>query len=196
MARKKKSNEIVQNFYVYYDFLTKQLLSVTNEKHPIYEHFITIDIEEYDKLVSGEYAFSDVKVDYIADDILGLVPIVNKPLSFNNNINQFIIIDNIKNNNEEFIVQWHGPTKHWIFFMSDLCKEKIMLNYVPKQLEFYIILESDYDLLIRTMTIETQQLLNDTIYIPFVNAYEDNILTISVATKSVFKSYRLDIINE
>lgn len=198
MARKKKSKIVDASpvYYVYYDYLTGQLLSVTNEAHATHSHYITIEFDDYDKLVSGIYAFLDYKVDYIKEGVLGLVSVVNETMSFNNSNTRFLTITESKITNYDLLVEWHGPTKHWIFNLSEKCKGKLMLNYVPSKIEFFVILENDYDLLIRTIVLDTQQLFNETIYIPFENRYEHNISSISIATKSVFKTYRLDIINE
>lgn len=200
MARRSKKIKPVvietPKFYVYFNYETKKILSVTNEKHPIHEHFVEINDDDYEQLVSGSRALDEFCVDYIEDGVFGLVSIVNEPLAFNNTSNRFITVRTLPESTQEFLVEWHGPTKHWIFSMTEFYKEKLFESCIPKKLEFYIILENDYDLLIRTIVIDTSQVVNESVYIPFETNYEHSIDAISVATKSVFKSYRLDIIHE
>ena len=66
----------------------------------------------------------------------------------------------------------------------------------PK-LVFFVTLETDFDFLIRTIFIDTQDLLSSKyLAIPFISTLETKIDKISISSKLVFQTYKLRIVHE
>ena len=205
MARKKKKLIPIEQFeltvedpiyYAYYDQKSGDILCVSNEKNSSYDYCIEISFQEFENLVSGKEKFTDYKVDYIIDDSsqhLGLVSVNENTYVFKNNIFQWISLS--PTNETELIVEWNGKTNHWVFLINDISKTRINKSLIPNKLEFYVLLESDLDFIIRTINIDTKKLV-EPIYIPFDSSFEYNIDKISIATKRVFNSYGLRVVNE
>lgn len=201
MARKKKINQVIDEyqppkFYAYYDKKTSTILCVSNEKNNSYENGIEISYDIFEKLVSGKEKFTDYKVDIITNDegsYLGLIPLYEQGYSFKNNLLKWIIQE--PTDDTDVIVEWDRIIKHWIFYTNKSGSQRISSGVVPSKLEFYVLLESDFDFIIRTIVIDTKELLGK-LYIPFESSFENDINKISIATKIVFNSYGLIIKDE
>ena len=192
MARK----QILPAYYAYFDKATGEILSVSNEKSLQYKNKLDIEYDIYAKLVSGNEKFSDYSVGYLKSDdgktTLVLVPKTDQAFIFKNTM--FELISRVPTDDTELIVTWNVANTEWIFSVSPACKKRIAESIGNGKLVFFVILADDYDFLIRTIFIDTMQLLSSgKVYIPFANKIESNINKISMATKLTFESYGLTV---
>ena len=186
-------------YYVYYDQKSGQILSVTNEASDRFEHGITVESSEVEKLISGEWKFSEYKVGYKDSNDSSSLCVLSRDgfyldYSFKN---KTVVWITPTAKSADCIVEWNGLDKCWNFYLDKTFKKTYNNNILATQLTFFVTLETDFDFLIRPIFIKMDSILtNDKITIPFESKLENNINKISISSKTVFKSYSLRIINE
>jgi len=185
-------------YYVYYDKTTNAVLAATNEKHPGFTDYLEVDFDTFERFSSGKDKFSDYLLGYVKDGdttTLKLISVIAQAYKFQNTMLE-VITDNTVTN-PELLVEWHGPNKEWNFFLSDTAKKRLTGKLENSKLLFFVILENDYDFLIRTIVIDSREIITkNCIGIPFENTFELNIDKINIATRLIFESQKLRIINE
>lgn len=193
MAKKRsKVTHIEPAFYAYYDEETRKIVSVTNEKSVVYKHFIEITLDEFNNFVSGNQQFKDYVV---TKNPLEIVSISDQVYSFKNSA--FEWISELPNDSNELVVTWDGVNSRWVFTLSNKCKERIRASGVYSNLVFFVMLETDFDFLVRTIMIPMYDLVQyDEYKLPFESKIEHSIDKISIASSKVFESCGLEIINE
>lgn len=181
-------------YYVYYDKKTKCIMSISNQLSDVHQDAIVVNFEDIEKFLNGVWHFKDFVVDYIAGTSeLAVISNVDQSINFENN--EFDLILN-KDGFAEFIVEWNLPNNSWYFQLDPTYKTTINGIFNSK-LSFFVTLESDHDLLIRTITIDADDLLgNYHIQVPFENEVEKDITKVSVSTRMIFKNYKLKVVNE
>lgn len=200
MAKKKLSPPPVSTntYYAYYDKVTNALLSVTNEKLSMYNDYLEIDFDTYEKLVTGkekfrEYLLGNVKAE--GKTSLVLMPKVEHAYYFKNTLLEFVT--ELPTRQTELTVEWNKSKKEWLFFLNKDAELRLRSKIADSKLLFFIILESDYDFLIRTIDIDANELCSSLcVGVPFQSNIENAIDKISVSTKLTFESYGLRINNE
>jgi hypothetical protein len=200
MAKKKLSTPPVSTdtYYAYYDKNTNALLSVTNEKLSLYTDYLEIDFDTYEKLVTGKEKFSEYLLGNIKTEgktSLVLMPKIKHAYYFKNTLLEFITEPPTRQT--ELTVEWNTSKKEWLFFLSKDAELRLRSKIANSKLLFFIILESDYDFLIRTIDIDANELCSTLcVGIPFNSKIEQSIDKISVSTKLTFESYGLRIKSE
>jgi hypothetical protein len=185
-------------YYAHYDKKTGVIYSVSNEKLPQHTHSIEITIDEFNEFITGARKLHEHVVGYAKaqDGTTRLVhmQITEQMYGFRNNI--FEWITDTPTDNTELIVTWSGKKSSWEFKLTDTAKERLEDRLVSKQVVFFVILENDFDFLIRTIFLATDDLIKqDSVIVNFESTLESNIDKISIASKITFQSYGL-IINE
>ena len=201
MAKKKKilppPPVLTNTYYAYYDKDTKQLLALTNEKINIYNDYLEVDFDTYESLVSGRQKFSDYLLGLVTSGettSLKLLPVIEHAYNFKNTMLDIVVPSSVKK--PELTVEWNNANKEWNFFISPLAKSRLITRINAKIL-FFIILESDYDFLIRSISIDTTKLFSQVcVGVKFESKLEEQIDKISVATGVGFESSNLRIVNE
>ena len=201
MARKKlpPSFELPkETYYAYYDKISKVLLAITNEVHPEYTDFLEVDFDTYERLVSGKEKFSDYLLGHVKEEektVLKLMPKLEHAYHFKNTMLEIIVDDVTKNT--DLIVEWNNVNKEWNFFLSQEGKSRLAQRTTDSKILFFVILESDYNFLIRTIDINSNDLVTKyCVGIPFTTDIETQLDKISIATKLIFESYGLRKIDE
>jgi len=201
MARKKPApppKHISDVFYAYYDVETKQLLSITNEKINLYKDYLEVDYDTYERLVSGKEKFSDYLLGLVKEGettSLQLISAVEQAYNFKNTMLEVVTENSVKD--PELLVEWNGPKKEWNFFLSAAAKSRLTVKLDNAKVLFFIILENDYDFLIRTIIIDSNDLFSkQCIGVAFESDFELKIDKINIATKLIFESQKLRIIND
>jgi len=181
-------------YYVYYDSKTTAILSVTNEKNDSFESGIIVTYEEVEKFLNGQWHIKDFKVDHeTGSSELKILSNFDQSLNFENN--EFTVIRET-DTKSEFIVEWDLPNKQWVFILDDTYR-KTFNGVFNACLTFFVTLENDLDFLIRTIVVDT----NDLVYkgiavVPFEEDIEEEINRISISSKMIFKNYKLRIVHE
>jgi hypothetical protein len=185
-------------YFAYYDKVSKVLLSITNEPNPQFTDYVEVDFETYEKLVSGRERFSDYLLGHVKEEektTLKLMPKIEHAYYFKNTMLE--IISDVPSKNTDLIVEWNKVKKEWNFFLSPDAKVRLAQKTSDPKLLFFVILESDYDFLIRTIIIDSEQLIkNYCVGVTFESNIESQIDKISLATKLVLESYGLRTVNE
>lgn len=187
----------MNDYYVYFDKKTGQILSVGNEPEPKFEHAIKTSFEEVEGFLTNKWKFRDYLVGYKRnqDGIsnLAIVPATDQGYAFKNNVFEWITETSER---VECLVTWNGPNKCWDFSIDDKIKNYYDVVVAPK-LVFFVTLENDFDFLIRTIFINLADLISsDMISFPFESKIENKIDKISISSKLIFKSYGLRILHD
>ena len=196
MARKRKPPvPYIPVYYAYYDKKTGNILSVTNEKTPIYTSGIKISYEEFDRFVSGKEKFTDFLIGHVRTpdnkSVLSIIPAPVQSYVVKNNILEWIT--DFPSVDTELVVTWDTSNRNWVFQVSDECKDRLLLGLAPRKFIFFIMLKDDFDFLVRTIIIETHDLLNGQVKLDFISKFEHDINNISIASNLFFESYGLKI---
>lgn len=185
---------MANQYYVYYDIRTRDILSITNEQNTSYENGIIVSFEDVENFLEGKWHFKDFKVDYETGST-ELKIISNSAQGFDFNTNEFKLIES-GNNDADLIIEWNLPKKSWIFSLSQQYKRSFN-GVFNSNLMFFITLESDHDFLIRTIYIDADELKRrDFIDISFNTDIENKIEKISISSRMNFKNYNLKVIHE
>jgi hypothetical protein len=185
-------------YYAHYDNKTGVIYSVSNEKLPHHTHSIEISIDVFNEFISGVRKLHEHVVGYAktqdGSTTLVHMQITEQMYGFRNNVFEWITDKPTKKT--ELTVIWNGVKSVWEFKLSNAAKERLDDSLVSKNVVFFVILENDFDFLIRTIFIATADLIKkDSVVINFESAFESRIDKISIASKITFRSYGL-IINE
>jgi hypothetical protein len=190
--------QIDTTYYAHYDKKTGIIYSVSNEKLPQHTHSIEISIDDFNEFISGVRKLHEHVVGYAKtqDGSTKLVhmQVTEQMYGFRNNV--FEWITDAPTDTTELIVAWNGSKSLWEFNLSTAAKERLTDSLVSTNVVFFVILEDDFDFLIRTIFIKTEDLIKqDAVFINFESTFESQIDKISIASKITFQSYGL-IINE
>jgi len=194
MAKKKLLNT-TPRYYVYYNKKSGKILSIGNERDDSYEYGIEATWPEVEKLIDGSWSFNDYLVGYKrqpdGSSLLAVVPNTEHGYIFKNNIFEWITDNNEK---AECIVAWNGPSECWEFSLNESVKAVYSDSLLIPKLVFFVTLETDFDFLIRTIFIDSVDLISSKqISVPFTTKIEKRIDKISISSKLVFKTYGLKI---
>lgn len=192
---KKKQVDLTPKYYVYYNKKSGKILSIGNEKDDSYEYGIESTWAEVEKLVDGSWSFKDYLVGYKrqadGSSVLAVVPNTEQGYVFKNNIFEWITDDNPK---AECTVTWNGPSNCWDFSLNESVRAVYSESLLVPKLVFFVTLESDFDFLIRTIFVESVDLISsEKISVPFTTKIEKRIDKISISSKLIFKTYGLKI---
>jgi len=190
---------VVQTYRCYFDIKTGDIWAISNEENSQYESGIVIDYPLYEKFVTGVEQFKDWTVTRTknpdSESGLELVPRMQQELFFKNNMFEWITAKSTKKT--ELTVHWSPNENMWIFLISNKVRQQYYDNKYPMEtLTFFITLETDFDFLVRTITINIKDLVLDKVCVPFITTVEEKIDKISISTKSLFSSYGLTIWNK
>ena len=196
MVKKKQLNS-TPRYFVYYNKKSGKILSIGNERDDSYEYGIEATWSEVEKLIDGSWSFNDYLVGYKrqpdGSSILAVVPNTEHGYIFKNNIFEWITDANEK---AECIVAWNGPLECWEFSLNDSVKAVYSDSLLIPKLVFFVTLETDFDFLIRTIFVDSVDLISSKqISVPFTTKIEKRIDKISISSKLVFKTYGIKIIN-
>jgi hypothetical protein len=194
MARKKTWP--AHKYYAHYNKTDGKVFSISNERIAGHDQTIEITFEEYAEFVQDITKMLNYIVGYrknnLGKTVLSLMQVTDQLYGFRNSL--FEWINESPRKDTELIVTWNSDSKSWIFSMSEQAKIRMADNVVTS-IPFFVLLENDFDFLIRTIIIEINELMINDIEIPFVSKFENHIDKISIASRLTFESYGL-IINE
>jgi hypothetical protein len=185
-------------YYAHYDKKTGVIYSVSNEKLSHHTHSIEITLDDFNEFTTGTRKLHEHVVGYAKtqDGTTKLVhmQITEQMYGFRNNV--FEWITDTPTDKTELVVVWNGLKSAWEFKLSNTAKERLDDSLISTNVVFFVILENDFDFLIRTIFIKTEDLIKqDNVIINFESKFESRIDKISIASKITFQSYGL-IINE
>lgn len=188
---------VIDDYYVYYNPKNGEILSISNELSKDHKAGIKIDFDDISGFLHGKMRLFDYKVGYKKlpnkQIVLGIVHKDTNGYSFKNNVFEWI---REANADADCQVVWNAKEKNWGFSLSSSVK-KFNNIVLESKATFFVILQDDFDFLIRTIDIKLEELIeNDTVIIPFSSKIEHDFNKIAIASRMIFKSYGLGIINE
>jgi len=120
---------------------------------------------------------------------------ITKETAFKGNVFK-LILDEVTSSTD-LIVEWNLPLKQWTFSVNESSKLRLLNeNYKSSNLVFFVILENDFDFLIRTIYIKAGAIALSTVHIPFESAFEFNINKIAIAARTIFDKHGLKKVYE
>lgn len=181
--------------YAYFDIDTGNLLAFSNELRSEYEYKLEVTTEQYHRFVSGIEKFSDWVVCRTKniDCEFELVQKEKQNILFKNSL--FERITSNTNLTPELTVHWDAFKKVWIFIITDEFRQRIYSGDIHdsrlrcKNVEFYITVANDPNILIQQIKIDIENLIQDKTVIPFVSEYELDIKKVNIFTRNPFFSY-------
>jgi hypothetical protein len=180
--------------FVYFNKKTGDIELITNERQGRKKNVIEVDPDFYSKLQSREYNHTHYAVGYLKkpDGSIELSLIKREqPTIYTFRNTQFVSITNRPTDNTELIVTWR-PT-HWEFVLSEDAKLRITNSLDQEMVPFFVILESDFDFLIRTIFLKPFELrTRKKVVIPFEEDIERDPNKVTLATKLLFQSYGIN----
>lgn len=196
MAR--KNNKSTSSYNVYYEKRTGEILAVSNETISGYDHMLTVSFEEAEHFISGEWLFKDYLVGYkrLADEetAMAIMPKVDDEYGFRNDVYEWITLTK---KNADVEVEWDGPNSQWVFSLCGNAANSYDTGISAPKLTFFVTLESDFNFLIRTIILDSQEFISQgSVSIPFCSKFEKDIDKISIGTRLIFKSYKLKVTHE
>jgi len=183
-------------YRLYFNLESGEILALSNEDRPEYDHNIIISYEQYEAFITGREHFKDWSIINTKNlnNIYGveLVQKVFQGHTFRNNM--FEWITDLPTKSTDLVVHWDEYKKHWIFIISDNARQRYYdSKIITPVVKFFITLQNDFDFLIRTIEIDLKLLIADKVTVPFEFNLESKIDQISISSRTVFDSYGLKI---
>jgi hypothetical protein len=198
MARSKKNTEPpIHTYYAYFNPETEKFFSSSNVLDSTIIHYAIIKEDEHRDICAGKLKLTDCILDKHIDfdgSILYklLTPQMYNEFNFQNSLLEWI--NNAPVKYTEFIIEWDLPNRQWIFYVTDEGRKILDGGMYDSTLVFFIILETDFDFLVRTFYIKLHEILKaGKLVYNFESKIEDNISNLSISTRRFFDSYGLKI---
>jgi hypothetical protein len=184
-----------QQYWAHYNKSTGVIRSASNEPTTLDEGSIEITYDEYKLFAEGQKKLHEHMVGY-ARTVDGttqktIIQIAEQLYGFRNNI--FEWINKPPTRDTELTVTWNKEEKTWNFKLSKTAKKRIEDDLLTKTI-FFIMLNNDFDFLIRNIVIDVSELVEkESITVPFESKIESKIEKISVSCQILFQGYGLKI---
>ena len=184
------------NLYVSFDITTGDILAFSNELRTEYEYKLEVTKEQYHLFVSGIEKFADwviCRTKNIGYEF-ELVQREKQHILFKNNLLERIISNS--NLTPELMIHWDAFKNSWVFVITDEFRQRIYdenhtSNIRHNSVEFYITLVNEPNMLIQSIKINLETLIQDKTVVLFVSEYELDIKKINIFTKNPFFSYNI-----
>lgn len=171
--------------YVVYDN-EGRITSVTNEK-PRKGKYIVTKYKEVEHFLKGSWRFIDYCVKLKDTE----PTVIKKPIEVIQdwNYSKFEIVNNGVDQNTNVCITWIRKKKQWQFTLSKDTMEHYSLNF---KLHFFVVLENNFDYLIRSMQVDLHEIdRTGKVIIAFDSTEELDLDKIKLITVPVFKKYGL-----
>lgn len=183
-------------YYVCYDKETNKIVALCPDTPRGPEPYVQVPKELYLKLMSGAESTANYTIGPVKNDdgstVITLIPKEHQVYHFRNTM--FEWISDAPTDTTELVVEWDKSTNGWFFSLTDVARQRIGNTLDNTVLVFFVMLEHDFDFLIRTIIIDSAKLFGDRrYYVPFEEKLEENIDKISIATRLQLQSYGLKI---
>lgn len=177
------------NLYkVYFDNVTGDILSITNEVNTAYSHHIEVPYTDVEDFLSGKINYSTYRVAYSSPTESNIV----QKDAQNDDQRVLLQVPALKSFVGSLSIENNVKTKQWAFKLNEEEKLYIKKYKINSKLEFYITFLKNSSFLIRTIKIDTLDLAyNDKVYIDHTAKIEQSTNKIKFYTKPFFKSYGL-----
>ena len=200
MSRTKKKIILTppeHTYYAYFNPETEKFFSSSNVYNPSYTHYAVIKKTDHEDICSGKLNLSDCVLDKSVDfDGTMTYKIITSQmqnaLSFHNTLLEWVY--DIPCDTTEFIIEWDNAEQQWAFYVTEAGRDMLSGAMYNSTLAFFVMLETDFDFLVRTFYIKVHDVLKvDKLVFDFESKLETNIRQLSISTKRFFNNYGLKI---
>jgi hypothetical protein len=198
MARSKKTlAPPVHIYYAYFNPETEQFFSSSNVLDSSLTHYAVIKEDDHRDICSGKIKLVDCildkQVDFDGSIVYKLLtPQLYNEFNFQNTLLEWV--SNSTTSNTNFVIEWNKSDRQWIFYVTDEGRKILDGSMYDSTLVFFVMLETDFDFLVRTFYIKLHEILKaGKIVYDFESKMEDNIHELSISTRRFFNSYGLKI---
>jgi hypothetical protein len=200
MAKSKKYiPEVVvpEKYYAYFNPDTEKFISVSNVFKSEFPHYALISKQDYKDICLGKLKLLDLNLKKLIDfDGTISYELENSHLENEFNFQSRLLewVSEPPVTDTEFIIEWNKLDRQWVLYVTDYGRDMLSGSMYDSTLAFFVMLEVDFDFLIRTFFIKLHTILKDgKIVYNFQSDAEANINNLSIATKRVFNNYGLKI---
>ena len=198
MAKFKKNlDPPVHTYYAYFNPDTGKFHSSSNMLDLSLTHYAIIKVDEHIALCSGKIKLDDCMLDEQVDfdgtiTYKLITPQLQNEFNFQNTLLEWVLESPVKDT--EFTIEWNKADRQWVFYISDTGREILEGPMYDSTLVFFVMLETDFDFLIRTFYIKLHDILKaGKLVYDFESKSEDDIGKLSISTRRFFNSYGLKI---
>jgi hypothetical protein len=198
MARSKKSLEPpIHVYYAYFNPETEKFFSSSNVLNLSITHYAIIKEADHRDICSGKIKLEDCildkQVDFDGSVVYKLLtPQLYDEFNFQNNLLEWV--SDIATSDTNFVIEWNKSDRQWMFYVTNEGRKILDGGMYDSTLVFFVMLETDFDFLVRTFYIKLHEILKaGKIVYGFESKIEDNIHTLSISTRRFFNSYGLKI---
>ena len=200
MARTKKKIILTppeHTYYAYFNPETEQFFSSSNVYDPSCTHYAIIKKTDHEDICSGKLTFADCILDKFVDfDGTITYKLITSQLynefNFHNTLLEWV--SEPPEDTTELIIEWDNDKQQWAFYITELGRTTLNGTMYDKTLAFFVMMETDFDFLIRTFYIKVHEILKvDKLFFNFESKLEKDIQHLSISTKRFFNSYGLKI---
>ena len=200
MAKSKKKIILApteHTYYAYFDPELEQFFSSSNVYNPSYTHYAIIKKTDHEDICAGKLNLSECILDKSVDfdgaiTYKLMTPQLENEFNFQNTLLVWITEPVVTDT--EFTIEWNKWDRQWIFGISDIGRKILEGPMYDSTLVFFVMLETDFDFLIRTFYIKLHTILKEgKIVYNFESKLEDDINKLSISTRRFFNNYGLKI---
>jgi hypothetical protein len=198
MARSKKSLEApIHVYYAYFNPETEKFFSSSNVLDSSITHYAVIKEDDHRDICSGKLKLIDCildkQVDFDGSIVYKLLtPQMYDEFNFQNKL--LVWVSNGTASDTDFVIEWNKLDRRWTFYVTDEGRKILDGGMYDSTLMFFVMLETDFDFLVRTFYIKLHEILKaGKIVYGFESKMEDNIHALSISTRRFFNSYGLKI---
>jgi hypothetical protein len=200
MAKTKKKIILTPPKHIYYAYFnpeTEKFHSSSNVLDLSLTHYAKITEDDHRDICSGKLKLIDCildkQVDFDGSIIYKLLtPQMYNEFNFQNTL--LMWVSDSPNSDTNFVIEWNKLDRQWMFYVTDEGRKLLDGGMYDSTLIFFVMLETDFDFLIRTFYIKLHDILKlGRLGFDFESKMEDNIHALSISTRRFFNSYGLKI---
>lgn len=187
----------VHTYYAYFNPETEKFFSSSNVLDLSFTHYAIIREDDHRDICSGKLKLADCILDKHVDFDGSIVyklltPQLFNEFDFKNKLLAWVTDEPA--DNTEFIMEFNKADKQWVFYVTDNGRKILDGAMYDSTLVFFVMLETDFDFLVRTFYIKLHDILKaGKIVYDFESKMEDSIQHLSISTRRFFNSYGLRI---
>jgi hypothetical protein len=184
-------------YYAYFNPVTEQFFSSSNVLDLSLTHYAIIKKIDHENICSGKLNLSDLVLDKSVDfDGTMTYKIITSQMydavNFHNTLLEWV--SDVPTDTTEFIIEWDGDNQQWEFYVTESGRSMLNGAMYNTTLAFFVMLETDFDFLVRTFYIKVHDVLKvDKLFFNFESKLETDIQHLSISTKRFFNNYGLKI---
>lgn len=176
------------DYYIHFNKDSGEIYSITNEVVQTVHETTTVPYAEVEKFLSGHENFVDYKVSLRDRTNYKLIKRL-KVSSFQ--LDRLYAIPAVETQDAEFSIVKDTENKKWVFSVNEIKRNELLELDVNFRLRFFIVKETNFDHMIRELTVDTIDLgQNLAVELSFEKPLEDT-SNLAIVTSKFFETYSL-----